>query len=192
MVDAADFTRERLIYLEIKDRQTSKLGYPLTDDQLRDIIADLAQRARTNPVLNAKELLPLITVPGGDEADIYEEITGGLLIPKVDAGIKEKYQVDPLRLVYGLGLLLAEELRSESSKRDSEWRNSWRRGLNRNLIWTERSIYAALRCFMPCSRPIFLRPAYACCFVIGWVFAIGPIPRKMRSLLMCSAARNCS
>jgi hypothetical protein len=120
MVDAADFTRERLIYLEIKDRQTSKLGYPLTDDQLRDIIADLAQRARTNPVLNAKELLPLITVPGGDEADIYEEITGGLLIPKVDAGIKEKYQVDPLRLVYGLGLLLAEELRSESSKRDSE------------------------------------------------------------------------
>jgi hypothetical protein len=94
MIAAADFTRERLIYLEIKDRQSSKLQYPLTDEQLRDIIRDLAERARVNPKLKQRDLLPLIAVPGGDEANIYEEIvSGGLLVP--GDGMTESYRVEP-------------------------------------------------------------------------------------------------
>ncbi len=121
MIDAADFTRERLIYLEIKDRQESKLQYPLTDERLFEIIRDLAERARVNPELNPKDLRALITVPGGDDANIYEElISGGLLVEVVRNGMIPTYRVEPLRLVFGFGMLLAEELSSRSSAGSSE------------------------------------------------------------------------
>jgi len=42
MIATGDFTPERLIYLEVKDRQSAKLQYPLTDGQVFDIIRDLA------------------------------------------------------------------------------------------------------------------------------------------------------
>jgi hypothetical protein len=119
MIAAADFTRERLIYVEIRDRPASKDQYPLTDEQLRDIIRDLAERARVNPELRPRDLLPLIAAPGGDEADIYEEIlSGGLLVP--GHGMTESYRVEPLRLVYGFGMLLAEELAGRSSSGSAE------------------------------------------------------------------------
>jgi hypothetical protein len=116
MIETGDFTRERLIYIDIKDRQASKLGYPLTEQQLNGIIRDLAQRARLNPELDPKELRPLIAVPGGDEANIYEElVSGGLLVPIPAIGGTENFAVEPLRLVYGFGMLLASELAERSS-----------------------------------------------------------------------------
>jgi hypothetical protein len=116
MVATGDFTRERLIYIDIRDRQSSKLGYPLTDQQLFGIIRDLADRARMNPELNPKELRPLIAVPGGDEANIYEELVGsGLLVSVPAIGGNERFTVEPLRLVYGFGMLLAEDLAKQSS-----------------------------------------------------------------------------
>jgi hypothetical protein len=60
MIEAADFTRDRLIYLEINDRYTSKLQYPLTDNRLFEIIRELAERARNNPQLNPRDLRSLI------------------------------------------------------------------------------------------------------------------------------------
>jgi hypothetical protein len=127
MITTGDFTSERLIYLEVKDRQSSKLQYPLTDAQLFEIIRDLAERARVNPELKSKDLIPLIAVPGGDEANIYEEIvSGGLLVPV--PRMTESFRVEPLRLVYGFGMLLAEELAqrpSASSNELEEFLTSW-------------------------------------------------------------------
>lgn len=129
MIAAADFTRERLIYLEIKDRQSSKVQYPLTDVQLFEIIRDVAQRARVNPELKPRDLRSLIAVPGGDEANIYEEIvSSGILVPVPGDGMTERYKVEPLRLVYGFGMLLAAELagRASSSSSDiEEFLTSW-------------------------------------------------------------------
>jgi hypothetical protein len=94
MVASADFTRERLIYLEIKDRQSSKLQYPLDDGEIHQLIRGLAERALTNPELNPKDLRALIAVPSGDEANIYEELlTGGLLVAV--PGKVDKYKVEP-------------------------------------------------------------------------------------------------
>lgn len=121
MIATGDFTPERLIYLEVRDRQSAKLQYPLTDEQVFDIIRDLAQRARVNPELKPKDLMPLIAVPGGNEATIYEElISGGLLMPVSANGMTEGYRIEPLRLVYGFGMLLAEELAQQSSASTSE------------------------------------------------------------------------
>jgi probable addiction module antidote protein len=126
---AADFTRERLIYLEIRDRHASKLNYPLTDEGLFEIIRDLAERARTNAELKPKDLRCLIGVPGGDDANIYEEIvSGGLVVAVPGKGMITSYKVAPLRLVYGFGMLLAAELALRSSSTGieiEEFLTSW-------------------------------------------------------------------
>lgn len=121
MIAAADFTRERLIYLEIRDRQASKLQYPLTDERLFEIIRDLAERARVNPELDPKDLRSLIAAPGGDEANVYEEIvSGGLLVHVTRDGMTPCYKVEPLRLVFGFGMLLADELVRRFATNSSE------------------------------------------------------------------------
>jgi hypothetical protein len=116
MIASADFTPERLIYLEVKDRQTAKLGYPLTDADVFGLMRDLAQRARINPELDRNDLMPSIgNIPGGPSANIYEEIvSSGLLIPASANGMTEGYKVAPLRLIYGFGMLLADELRKQA------------------------------------------------------------------------------
>ena len=129
MIDSADFTRERLIYMEIKDRHISKLQYSITDGRLFEIIRDLAERSRVDPELNPKDLAPLITTPGGDDANIYEEIVGGgILVETSRNGMTSTYKVDPLRLIYGFGMLLADELASRSwvdSNEEEEFLVSW-------------------------------------------------------------------
>jgi hypothetical protein len=98
IIEAADFTRERLIYLEIKDRRAAKLQYPLTDEQLFEIVRSLAQRALANPDLNPNDLNSLIALPGGDTANIYSEIvSGGILIPVPGNGMTARFKVEPLR-----------------------------------------------------------------------------------------------
>ena len=129
MIAAADFTRERLIYLEIKDRQESKLQYPLSDERLFEIIRDLAKRARANPEVNPKDLRSLIASPGGNEANIYEEIvSGGLLVSDTRNGMTPTYRVEPTRLVFGFGMLLAKELAGqtfEDTDQVEEFVGSW-------------------------------------------------------------------
>lgn len=111
MIAAGDFTRERLIYIEGKERHSSRLGYPLTDQQFFGIIRDLAGHARHNSELNPKDLRQLISIPGGDEVNVYEElVSSGLLVPVPGIGGTERFVVEPLRLVYGFGMLLAAEL----------------------------------------------------------------------------------
>jgi hypothetical protein len=129
MIAAGDFTRERLIYIEGKERHSSKLGYPLTDQQFFGIIRDLAQHASQNPEIHARDLRLLIAVPGGDEVNVYEElVSSGLLVPISRIGGTESFVVEPLRLVYGFGMLLAAELAKRSAAtRDEleEFLRSW-------------------------------------------------------------------
>jgi hypothetical protein len=129
MVAAGDFTRERLIYIEGRARHSSRLGYPLTEQQFFGIIRDLAGHARQNPELDPRDLRPMISVPGGDEINIYEELlSGGVLVPVPGFGGTESFVVEPLRLVYGFGMLLAAELakRSASSGNElEEFLTSW-------------------------------------------------------------------
>ncbi len=128
MVAASDFTRDRLIYLGIKDR-TSKSRYPLTDQQLFDIVRELAERARKNPELNPSDLRSLITGVGTDVANIYEEIASGGLVTENPRGAGiSTYRIEPVRLIYGFGMLLADDLArisSESPKELEEFLTSW-------------------------------------------------------------------
>lgn len=121
MVQAADFTRERLIYLELKDRVAAKLGYPLTDQGLFGIVRELAERARLNPHLKPQELRSLIAESGRDVENIYEEIvSGGLLVEVSPNAMVPAYKVEPVRLVFGFGMLLADELARFGSGNSSD------------------------------------------------------------------------
>ncbi|MGA7238478.1 MAG: hypothetical protein WBY44_22535, partial [Bryobacteraceae bacterium] len=129
MIAAGDFTRERLIYIEGKERHSTRLGYPLTDSQFFEIIRDLAGKTRQSSELDPKDLRQLITIPGGDEVNVYEElVSSGLLVPVPGIGGTERFVVHPLRLVYGFGMLLAEELakRCAANKNQiEEFLTSW-------------------------------------------------------------------
>lgn len=132
MVAANDFTRERLIYLEVRDRRQSKVDYPLTDDRLFEIIRDLAEQARKTPDLNPKDLRALISTAGGTDAsiaNIYEEMIGGGILVETDEGaMVHTWRVEPTRLVFGFGMLLADELggmASSSPGEIGEYLESW-------------------------------------------------------------------
>jgi hypothetical protein len=121
MVQAADFTRERLIYLELKDRVAAKLGYPLNHEGLFGIVRELAERARTNPNLKPQELRSLVAGSGGDVENIYEEIvSGGLLVEVSPNAMVPAYRVEPIRMVFGFGMLLADELAKFASGNASD------------------------------------------------------------------------
>jgi hypothetical protein len=132
MVAANDFTRERLIYFEIRDRRQSKVDYPPTDDRLFEIIRDLAEQARKTPDLNPKELRAVISTAGRTDAsiaNIYEEIIGGGILVETDkSAMVRTWRVEPTRLVFGFGMLLANELGGMASNNPGKIRDyleSW-------------------------------------------------------------------
>jgi hypothetical protein len=102
-----DVTIERLILLHAQEHARRKRG-GMTREELIAIIRTLAERHRTNTALTLSAIATL--VPFADpERQIYQEIIdSGFLIPKSGSG--GRHTVEPTRLVFGLGLLLAEEL----------------------------------------------------------------------------------
>jgi len=113
LVETGDFTVERLLYLEAREYQFRKLGQPVTDERFHQILGDLARRhveawqmRQPAPRFGENDLKAL----GGDAPKVLQEIVdGGLLRPS--GRRSQPYEVDPTRLTYGLGMLLAEYIR---------------------------------------------------------------------------------
>jgi hypothetical protein len=109
-----DMSVERLIFLDNRHRFEQKRGFPLNSAEFVDLIKDLAVKYRQQSQLtrrNIEELLPQRDRDGR----IYQEIIdGGLLVPHGNASTT--FGVEPTRLVYGLGMLLAEDIGAAAAK----------------------------------------------------------------------------
>jgi hypothetical protein len=103
----SDFTVERLILLDIRHRAQSKRG-PITEDEFIEVIKNLAKKYRENAEFTLSALQSV--VPRSDpDRHIYEEIVSGGLVVRA-AGLSPKFTVERTKLIFGLGVLLADEL----------------------------------------------------------------------------------
>jgi hypothetical protein len=109
----ADFTVERLIFLDVRHRTAMKHG-ELTQDQFIEIIRNLATKYRDNPVIQLNDLPELWPLADPDRTIHQRIIDGGLLIPK--EGLNAKFTAERHPLVFGLGMLLADEIQSAGEK----------------------------------------------------------------------------
>jgi hypothetical protein len=102
-----DTSVERLIFLDSKHRCEEKRGHPLNTTQFNDLIRALAASYRERPQLTRRDIEDLL--PGRDpDGRIYQEIIdGGMLVAR---GAQSTFTVERTRLIYGLGMLLAEDI----------------------------------------------------------------------------------
>jgi hypothetical protein len=105
----SDFTVERLVLLDIRHRTESKRG-PLTEDAFVEIIKNLAKKYRENPEFSLSALQSVVPTSDPDRR-IYEEIVSGGFVVRAP-GLDPKLTVERTRLIFGLGMLLGDELRS--------------------------------------------------------------------------------
>lgn len=111
IVKSGDMTVERLLYEDCKDKERRKLKYPVSDEDFRSILCNLARQFHSGLTTFSKtalkQFLPEVDATGA----ILQEITdGGLLIPA--GSIEPAYMVEPRRLVHGLGMLLADHVQN--------------------------------------------------------------------------------
>lgn len=107
-----DLTRERLTYIDARERATEKANYPVSEDEFNEIIRGAARRHREIArTLRAADILKMIPFRER-ERDVYFELTtGGVFV--ADGG-SDRFRVEPARLAYALGLLLSEAVREDA------------------------------------------------------------------------------
>lgn len=108
-----DITVARLIYEDWRDRMSKKVGTDLDDEQFQDILKNLAHKSLEEDIFD-KDIIELLPYQEDKRAILDELWTGGILKRH---GIK--YQVQENSLKLGFGLILADEVLKESSKKDS-------------------------------------------------------------------------
>jgi hypothetical protein len=109
ITESGDVTPARLIYEDWRDRYERKRAITLTDDEFQDVIRRLAHEGATNQLSgqDVADALPALS----DKKSTFEELqTGGVLHL-----IRGRYKVDDRLLVYGLGLLLVDQLEQSSA-----------------------------------------------------------------------------
>ncbi|WP_159992664.1 hypothetical protein [Roseomonas sp. 18066] len=113
MAASGDFTRARVIYLDTRDRAASRRKYPLTNQEFEDLVVEAARLHRKSRDGVPKHDFAAL-VPGPDRSrDVVAELhSSGILVPV--AGSTGRYRVEPVRLAYAIGLLLAEDLASRA------------------------------------------------------------------------------
>lgn len=112
IAESGDITVARLIYEDWRDRYERKRAVTLTDEEFQDVIRRLAHEGATDHLSGQEvaDALPAFS----DKQSILEELqTGGGLQP-----LKGRYKVDDRLLVYGLGLLLVDQLEQSIGGRD--------------------------------------------------------------------------
>ena len=128
LIKDSDFTVERLIYLDIQSRCATHPNFPLVGDEFVSIIKQLATQYRESSEFDRFRIAD--NIPWTDrERDVYEEIVSGGLM-KAHSTAPGTFRVERKRLVFGLGMLLAEVVRlgverSESRSQICETIERW-------------------------------------------------------------------
>jgi hypothetical protein len=108
MKDNSDFTIERLILLDARYRSDLKRG-AMTEAEFIEVLRNLASYYRTSPTVRLSDIKDL--APFADPARLIHQeiIDSGLLVPR--PGIGTGFTIERMRLVFGLGMLLCDEMR---------------------------------------------------------------------------------
>ena len=115
--ETGDFTIDRLLYEDWKDRLERKRSLKMTDRQYRTFLGQLAQRYREGRTrFSERDLDHLLPRSAAD--DLSELLTGGLL--SVDHGLAQEYKVEPGWLIHSHGLLLASQLIERGNEAELE------------------------------------------------------------------------
>jgi hypothetical protein len=104
----SDFTVGRLIWMDIKYRRQNKLDFPMSEDEFVEIIREIAKKHRINPAFERGSVQSWLPCPD-PEGQIYREILDGLLERRT--GAAPKFYAKETHLVFGLGMLIAEDVR---------------------------------------------------------------------------------
>ncbi len=120
---SGDLTIERLIYQDYKERTAKNLSQPITDEDFNQILCNLANKYITGLRSFGKADI-VKTLPRIDNTNaILQEIIDGGLLERT--GLQSTpYRVEKQKLVYGLGMLLADYLISEPVKTIDEYTNA--------------------------------------------------------------------
>jgi hypothetical protein len=106
IAESGDVTVARLIYEDWRDRYERKRAITLSDEEFQNVIRELAQAHKVSPTqLTGQEVTDALPTLSDKQSTLAELQTGGVLQP-----IKGKYRVNDKLLVYGLGLLLVDQL----------------------------------------------------------------------------------
>ncbi len=112
MQTEGDLTRERLLYIDARERTTEKANHPISEDEFNEIIKGAARRyreiARTLAAADIRQMIPFRE----RERDVYSELTTGGVF--VRDGTSDRFRVESARLAYALGLLLSEAVRDHA------------------------------------------------------------------------------
>jgi hypothetical protein len=113
VAESGDVTIARLVYEDWRDRLERKADTPLTNEEFQQVIRHLVEAQEQRAVLGEQDIVATLPVFSEKER-IYEELrTGGILTER-----KGKYHVDERLLVFGLGLLLVEQV--EQAAKDGD------------------------------------------------------------------------
>lgn len=107
LLESGDLTVERLLYQDYKEREAKKHNQPVSDEDFNQVLCGLARKYIDGiKSFGKKDLMTMI--PGSDEsgAILQEIIDGGLLVKTNQT--EAPYIVESRRLIYGLGMLLAD------------------------------------------------------------------------------------
>jgi hypothetical protein len=114
MESEGDTSIERLIFLDSRHRCEQRRGHPLTTAKFNDVIRELAFKYRQRPYMTRRDIEDLLPQRDPD-GRIYQEIVdGGMLVAREQAALT--FTVEPTRLVYGLGMLLADDLGATAAR----------------------------------------------------------------------------
>ncbi|MEN8445158.1 MAG: hypothetical protein ABG776_09135, partial [Cyanobacteria bacterium J06555_13] len=123
--ESGDITVARLIYEDWKDRYSRNRACPIDNTSFREIVSELAGKYRNKNRYFRSAAIEKLLPPGDKKSDIFTALSsGGILRARSSGG----YKVDPNFLVYGLGLLLVDELESFTESTDEQISNviaSW-------------------------------------------------------------------
>ncbi len=112
LLNSGDLTIERLLYQDYKERMAKKLNLPVTDDDFNQILCALAKKHMNGIHSFGKTDIATILPSADASGAIMQEIIDGGLLVKTDQ-ISTPYRVEIRRLVYGLGMLMADQVSSE-------------------------------------------------------------------------------
>jgi len=106
IAESGDVTVARLIYEDWRDRYERKRAITLTDDDFQNMIRQLAQSHQgTNSQFSVQEVTAALP-PVSDQQPVLEELRSGGVLETA----RGRYKVNDRLLVYGLGLLLVDQL----------------------------------------------------------------------------------
>ncbi|HLP57940.1 MAG TPA: hypothetical protein VK186_03885 [Candidatus Deferrimicrobium sp.] len=109
MAESGDITVYRLVYEDLKDRFKNNQNFTFTDSDFEALIIESAEKALNgNNSLNLQDLSNLLPLVKNANDILGQLITGGIFIR--DEKLKNKFKLEPIRLAYGLGILLVNKL----------------------------------------------------------------------------------